>query len=162
MNLNTFATELTSIFDVDVDGNTLGALYNALKQGAEKSSAFSLHDTNALPFMDLDDGGTTRSIIRGETTYHHGQVLDTFGALKDSMIEIGKEATRLEVCLTDPKGQTWIVHTTWWALSEDFTINMVECPPDGYEYIWQTECDGKSWTPGEDDPQTLFNLLRTK
>jgi hypothetical protein len=164
MNLNTFAQEMTSIFDVDVSGNTLGALYQALKQGAEKSSLFSLHDADAVPFMDLDDGGTTgtRSIIRGDTTYHSGQVLDTLGALKDSKIELGKDTTSLEVCLTDPKGQKWIVHTTWWASSEDFAIDMVKCPPDMYEYIWQDQCDGWSWSPrDQEDPRMLFNLIRS-
>jgi len=137
-----------------VAGDTLADLYAALHNSA-LPSIFTILDSDPI-WMDISDGAFSRSVIREDNkTYHQGKLLETFGDLKDSSIEMGEEETDLEICLTDPEGKKWTV--SFWLRGGAMDITKVEIPSSRFDYIWGLEMGGCTWSPG--NPKDLFNFL---
>lgn len=150
MDLQTLAGNLKTIFGGEIKGHQLHHIYEALCAGAEKSDAFTLRDNDDV-WLDLDDGMTTRSVIRvDKKTYHEGRLIETFGALKECSIGMGSEFTSLSVCLRDRDGCEWVVHITYVGKDTQPHISMIECRMDCFDYIFASQNSGYYWNFGED------------
>ena len=169
--MNTIANDLRFLLGGTVprDG-TLGDIYVALKEGSAKCSFFHLIEDQPF-FLCLDDGMTTRSVIRADKkTYHAGELLETIAALKDCSIPLGKMCTSLDVPLRDTKDASeWIVHVTLY--SEDdgsdpddsrFHIRLVECTLDAFYEAQEDELSGETWVVGEDTGDLLKFLCPSR
>ena len=163
MQFDTIARDLTKIFGGEVpDDATLADVFETIVEGEKHAQELSvLKDKNGL-WMDLDDGMASRSVIREDKkTYHQGKLLETFGALEDSIISLGKSATMIEIPLIDKQGQMWKVDLCIWGDThrEDgcMEIRQVDTPTGSF---WKStnltpEIEGPIWISG-DDPASLL------
>lgn len=146
------AYDLTKIFGGTVGFDaTLGDVFDSIVKGEVDANELSVVKDNGL-WLELDDGMTFRSVIRDDKkTYHQGCLMESFGALKDSTIPLGKNATTIEVPLVDKQGRRWEVLVQIWGDSyrqEGMEIMQVNTPTG---QSWRSEIDGDPiWAHGDD------------
>lgn len=156
MNLQAIASGLSSIFgNVPHDMVTLGDVFDALTKNAE-GSTFSIALQSDQFWMDLDDGKTSRSVVREDEktgqkrTYHEGQALETLQSLKGSDIRLGKEWTNFDIPLLSSDKGVWNIHTTYSA-DEGFQITLVVAPEKAYQYARDLGMAGEVWSGDHTD-----------
>lgn len=96
--------------------------------------AFTLLDSDPMS-KSIDDETYSRSVIRNDKkTYHQGLLVETFGDLKDCSIEMGRDVTMLDICLTDPEGKKWTVSANVWNREgTPMCITNVEIPDRAFD-----------------------------